>query len=270
MVTFFIAIESEEIFCHLRARGLSRRPGHGRCWGLAAGEAGSRAITSPCRHVAWRPNESAPADPQGRAGRPRGRHARAARFRVAARGPCRRPSRRPRRWRPRGPARHRCPGRRPAPAPDARHVDRLRGQHQLALPHRPAGRAAAQRVRLLARPGHLAPAQFRVRADQARGRRLLAVAVRAVVAVPHGGAGRRPGLRPARLHGRVRSPARPGLPCLVQPVSRLDAGRPGPALARASPAPQPGLGRRLRRASSTTTRVSRRSAPSCRTPSWTR
>ena len=146
--------------------------------------------------------------------------------------------------RPASSVRHR-PGRAQAPVP--RRLDRQRRQHRLAEPAGPDGRAAEAGARGLVRRGGRPRPELGDRAGAADGRRVLAVADRALVEVPHRRPGPGPGLRPAGIRGRGGARAEPGVPRVVQPLPRLDGHRPRRARPDAPGARAPGVGVRLRR-----------------------
>ena len=119
---------------------------------------------------------------------------------------------------------------------------------------RPPGpdRGPAGRVPPAARPGRAAASQRRRGAGPAHRRRVLALAVRALVGIPDRRTRPGPGLGPAGLPGRRVAQAEPGVPRLVQPVPRSPCRPPAaPAptstkLAPGHPARQhPGLDLRL-------------------------
>ena len=123
---------------------------------------------------------------------------------LAASPPSRSPRPRPP-SRPRPRARRQCapdPGH--AEAAAARRVDRERRQHRLAVPARAHRRPAEGGADPLVRRGRRAGPQRGGRAGPADRRRVLAVAVRAVVALADRHAGPGPRLRPARVRGRRR------------------------------------------------------------------
>ncbi len=140
---------------------------------------------------------------------------------------------------------HRRP--RHAQAAAAGHVDLQRRQHRLAEPDRPERLRAAGGAPRLAGPGRAATDERRVRAGQADRRHVLAVVARAVVAVADRHPGRRPRLRPARLHGQRGARAQPGTARLVQPVPGRQPRRPQQAAGEPPRSPQPELALRLRR-----------------------
>ncbi len=134
-----------------------------------------------------------------------------------------------------------------AQAPVPRRLDRQRRQHRLAEPARPHGRAAEAGARGLVRRGGRPRPELGDRAGAADGRRVLAVADRALVEVPHRRPGPGPRLRPAGLRGRGGARAEPGVPRVVQPVPRLDGHRPRRARPDAPGARAPRVGVRVRR-----------------------
>ena len=116
-----------------------------------------------------------------------------------------------------------------------------------------------------------APAQRGVRPGAAGRRRVLAVAARAVVAVPDRQAGQGPRLRPAAVPRRRGAQARPGVPRLVQPVpgrhttTDLDRARP-----RTTRPGRTRVGASTTAGAPTTTRACRRcaSTSSRSSPTW--
>ncbi|CAK7282282.1 hypothetical protein SGPA1_20248 [Streptomyces misionensis JCM 4497] len=137
--------------------------------------------------------------------------------------------------------------RRPCRRRDAGRVDGDGREPRLALPSGPRRRRPARRAGRPPRPGGAQPAEHGDPPGAADRRRPVALAVRALVAVPHRDPGPRPRLGPAG-HRRARGP-RAGAPAarLVQPVPHRQPHRPGPARPLAPGPDAPRLGGAVRR-----------------------
>ena len=99
-------------------------------------------------------------------------------------------------------------------------MDRIGGECRLAVAPRALRCPAAGRTSVLARPRGQEQLQCRRAPGAAGGRRLLAIAVRAMVHLAHREAGPGPRLRPTRIR-RGRGPqAQPRPARMVQPLSR--------------------------------------------------